>query len=302
MQKNHTTPPCCNITECGEAYLRNSLSQLLALRIEEKCERLTMLYEKSGKRWNEALFRLLARSFGFGIQSNVFEEWATLLNIQALGKHSDNIEQIEAIFFGQAGLLCEESIPQYYRSEATASNYYNTLLREYRFLKSKFSLQEMEHGKWSGSATPHIRIARLAALWQRGSVSIDRIARCDTVTELRRLFQVQPSYYWQHHTQFGGTTTVGTGDIKNRQLDVLIINTVVPMLYCYGKHRLDVNLCNKAEEYLRDINSEDNGIIHRWAEQGICASNAAESQALIQLNNAYCTKQRCGECPFVNKE
>ena len=109
MQKNHTTPPCCNITECGEAYLRNSLSQLLALRIEEKCERLTMLYEKSGKRWNEALFRLLARSFGFGIQSNVFEEWATLLNIQALGKHSDNIEQIEAIFFGQAGLLCEES-------------------------------------------------------------------------------------------------------------------------------------------------------------------------------------------------
>lgn len=279
--------------------LRNALCLLLAERIEEKSQRLTLLYDSCGKRWNDALFKLLARNFGFGIQSNTFEEWASLLNMQALGKHSDNIEQIESIFFGQAGLLNEESIPQYYLRDAVSSEYYTTLLREYKFLKSKFALQEMDHHKWNGSATPHIRIARMATMWQRGSVSIDRIAGCNTITELRRLFQAQPSYYWQHHTQFGGTATVGTGDIKNRQLDILIINTVIPILYCYGKHRLDVNLCNRAEEYLHEINSEDNGIIRRWTERGICAKNAAESQALIQLNNAYCTKQRCAECPIT---
>lgn len=301
MQKKDFAQPCIEtISRCNDTELRNNLSRLLAERIEEKCERLTKLYNSCGKRWNDALFKLLARSFGFGIQGNAFEEWASLLNMQALGKHNDNIDQIEAIFFGQAGLLSEESIPQYYKNDALACEYYNRLLREYKFLKSKFELQEMDYNKWNGNATPHIRIARMATLLQHGCVSIDRIAECNTITELHKLFQAYPSYYWQHHTQFGGTATVGTGDIKNKQLDVLIINTVVPMLYCYGKHRLNADLCNKAEDYLHEINSEDNSIIRRWADRGVCTSSAAESQALIQLNNAYCTKHRCTECPLAN--
>lgn len=301
MQKENISPPCTEkIAQCSSNEISGCLSQLLAERIEEKCKRFTQLYDSCGKRWNDALFKLLARSFGFGIQSNAFEEWASLLNMQALAKHGDNIEQIEAIFFGQAGLLNNESIPQYYQNDAQASDYYNTLLREYKFLKSKFGLQEMDHSKWNGSATPHIRIARMATLLQRGSVSINRIAELSTITELRNLLQAQPSYYWQHHTQFGSTATIGTGDIKNRQLDVLIINTVVPMLYCYGKHRCDSDLCNRAEDYLREINCEENNIVRRWAERGIRATCAAESQALIQLNNAYCTKHRCHECPLAN--
>ena len=301
MQKENSAPPCTEkIAQCSSNKINNCLMQLLAERIEEKSERFTQLYNNCGKRWNDALFKLLARSFGFGIQSNAFEEWASLLNMQALAKHGDNIEQIEAIFFGQAGLLNNESIPQYYQTDAHASDYYNTLLHEYKFLKSKFELQEMDYKKWNGSASPHIRIARMATLLQRGSVSINQIAELNTITELRNLFQVQPSYYWQHHTQFGSTTTIGTGDIKNRQLDVLIINTVIPMLYCYGKHRCDADLCNKAEDYLREINCEQNNIIRRWAERGLCATSAAESQALIQLNNAYCTKHRCHECPLAN--
>lgn len=300
MQKKDFAQPCIDVaTRLSDSEMRKHLKKLLVERIKEKSERIISLYNSCDKRWNDALFKLLARSFGFGIQSNAFEEWASLLNMQALGKHIDNTEQVEAVFFGQAGLLNKESIPQYYREEAIASEYYNILLREYRFLKSKFSLQEMSNTKWNGNATPHIRIARMASLLQRGSVSIDRIAACNTITELRKLFQIQPSHYWQHHTQFGGTHTVGTGDIKNKQLDVLIINTVIPMLHCYGKHRSDIDLCNKAEDYLHEINSEDNGIIRRWAERGIHALSAADSQALIQLNNAYCTEHRCIECIFA---
>ncbi len=301
MQKQSFTLPCMHIAaECGNAELRSFLSGLLAERLEEKSARISTLLDNCDKRWNDALFKLLARYFGFGIQSNIFEEWAALLNMQALAKHRDNIEQIEAMFFGQAGLLNEESIPQYYRADAAGSEYYNTLLREYKFLKGKFGLQEMNHGKWNGNATPHIRIARMAALLQRGSVSIDRIAACNTIAELRKLFQTQPSTYWQHHTQFGSTLTVGTGDIKEKQLDVLIINTVIPMLHCYGKHRHNTEACNKAEDYLYVINSEDNSIIRRWTQQGVCIGCAAESQALIQLNNAFCTKHRCPECLFAH--
>lgn len=301
MPRQHPETECIEAaTRCSYPQLQEFLSPLLAERIEEKSQRILALYENCGKRWNDALFKLLARSFGFGIQGNAFEEWASVLNMQALGRHCDSMEQIEAMFFGQAGLLGEESIPQYYRNDAIRSDYYNTLQREYKFLKSKFELREMIHSKWNGTATPHIRIARMAALLQRGSVSMDRIATCKSIAELRNLFQVQPSYYWQHHTQFGSTTTVGTGDIKERQLDVLIINTVIPMLHSYGKHRHDIDLCNKAEDYLHEISCESNSIVRRWTQQGVCIGNAADSQALIQLNNAYCTKQRCQECPLAS--
>ncbi|MBQ4038106.1 MAG: DUF2851 family protein, partial [Bacteroidaceae bacterium] len=117
--------PCNdNLPESCTLHMGNFLSRLLAERMEEKAARITRLHNLSEKRWEETLFRLLARNFGFGIQGDAFEEWAKVLNLSALGKHRDNPLQTEAIFFGQAGLLEEESIPEYYRTEALGTPYY----------------------------------------------------------------------------------------------------------------------------------------------------------------------------------
>ena len=292
--------PCGRIAaSLSNIKLHSFLSQLTIERIEEKAERIAALHNLCNKRWDDTLFKLLARSFGFGIQGHLFEKWATLLDMQALAKHRDNIEQVEAIFFGQAGLLNEESIPTYYRSEALASEYYNTLVREYRFLKGKFNLQELDYKEWGNHATPHIRIARLASLYHREKINIATAAACETIEELHEKLQVQPSWYWQHRTQFGSTVTIGTGDINKKQLDILIINAIIPILYCYGKHRKDIDICNKAEDYLHTIDSESNNITRRWTEQGVAIGCAADSQALIQLNNSYCNKHRCHNCQFA---
>lgn len=302
MQEGRAKPPCHLVAaSCDTLNLHGFLSRLLVERIEDKAARIYKLYHECDKHWNDTLFKLLARSFGFGIQSKAFEEWASILDTRAAGKHRGNIEQVEAIFFGQAGLLNKESIPPYYTDEAVASDYYNTLVREYKFLKNKFSLKESNHEIWKyGNGTPHIRIARLAALFNREKPDMMHIAACNTVTELRHALQIQPSHYWQHHTRFGGTTTIGTGDISNRQLDILIINTIVPMLYCYGKHRRNADLCNKAEDYLHEIDSEENGVVHRWRQAGIEINCAADSQAILQLNNTYCTKKNCCCCRFAH--
>lgn len=294
--------PCERIAATySNIKLRDYLTRLLVERIEEKAARITQIYESCEKRWNDTLFKLLARSFGFGIQGRAFEEWAMLLNLQALGKHRDNITQVEAIMFGQAGLLAPESIPAYYQESAMSSEYFGHLTREYKFLKSKFNLQEMRHSSWGyGNSSPHIRIARLATLFHEEKLGTTTIAQCKTLEELRGTLQAQPGDYWQHHTQFGSTTTSGTACLTNKQLDVLIINTIVPILYSYGKHRQDTNLCNKAEDYLYEISAENNSIIRRWTQQGLCINSAADSQALIQLNNAYCKTHRCTECRFAH--
>lgn len=293
--------------QCDETIQKTSgikqhafLSRLLIERIENKAERITRLYEESNKRWNDTLFKLLARNFGFGIQSDTFETWARNLDMQALGKHRDNALQTEAIFFGQAGLLNLHTRPHCYRAEAEKSEYYNNLLREYKFLSSKFNLNEIDGNMWhSGNATPHVRIARLATLYRQGHIDIATISECNTTAELRNLLQIQPDGYWRFHLQFGGTETHGVQPLKKSQTDLLIINTVVPILYAYGKHRRDDTLCAKAEDFLHTLQSEENSIIRNWRTKGIDIESAADSQALIQLRKEYCDKSNCKNCHFA---
>lgn len=293
--------PCSRtIAEMSEINRQSCLSRLLVERIEEKAERIARIYTECGKRWDDTLFKLLARNFGFGIQSSAFETWASALDMQALGKHRDNPTQVEAIFFGQAGLLEASLIPSYYKTEALSSTYYNELVREYEFLSNKFKLKNVDGNIWGhGSGTPHLRIARLATLYSKGCVSISRIAACETIEELRNLLQVQPDGYWRYHLQFGSTETVGAPPLRNSRLDLLIINTVAPILYSYGKHRHDSTLCSKAEDCLYSLRKEDNGIIRRWVQNGMTINCAADSQAVMQLQKAYCDKNNCRNCAFA---
>ena len=295
--------PCVEtINETDTLHTNSYLSRLLIERIEDKARRITATHCLSDKRWEETLFRTLARNFGFGIQGEAFEQWANILDLTALGKHRDNLMQIEAVFFGQAGLLEIESISEYYRMEAERTPYFVELKKEYKFLSAKFNLKQADHTIWrsGGNGTPHLRIARLAAMYHKGNVTLSGIAEFDTLDELKRLLQTPIGGYWSNHTHFGGTTTTAKPEsISTKHLHLLIINTIVPILYSYGKHRKDNNLCNKAEDHLHLLPPEDNGIIRTWEKMGLHANCAADSQALIQLKKEYCNKKRCLECQFA---
>ncbi len=300
IKKEKRLLPCHDtIASMPKIHLHGHLSRLLIERIEEKARRIEALHTLCNQQWESTLFKLLARNFGFGVQSSTFEQWASLLNMQALGKHRDNPLQIEAMFFGQAGLLEEETIPTYYRAEALTSTYYNDLCREYKFLSAKFGLKSMNGKAWSSSSTPHLRIARLATLYSKASATLSSIASCDTLKEVEERLQAIPQGYWWNHLQFGGTTTTGCGPLRKSQIETLIINTIAPILYIYGKHRNDTTLCNKAEDILHNLPGEINSITRRWAQATIAIDCAADSQALIQLQKNYCDKSACDKCPFA---
>ena len=293
-------PPCTEIIAgLPSEQFDNSLAQLLSERLEEKRKIVERIFALCDQRWDDTLLKTAIRSFGFGIQGAVFEEWASTLNTQALGKHRDNLTQVEAILFGQAGLLDIESIPYYYREETLKSNYYNELIREYRFLSNKFGLSSMDFKKWSsGNSTPHLRIARIASLYHLGRLTISGITAAGNLTEIYRLFAHPLNGYWQNHICFGGTDTGGNGCMKQRQVDVVIINSVVPILHIYGKHRKEERYCEMGMKLLREIDPEDNSIIKKWREQGVKARNAADTQALLQLSRSYCKAKKCTECPL----
>ena len=299
-QHRETLPCAAVIAELPGIQYHGYLSRLLTERIEDKGKIIERIFTQCGQRWDDTLLKVAIRSFGFGIQSQLFDEWASILNTQALGKHKDNPLQIEAIFFGQAGLLDDGSIPYYYRDNAAKSSYYNELKREYRFLSNKFGLKSMDYRMWNGSnSTPHLRIARIAALYRLERLTISSITSANTLTDVYRLFNHSLDGYWQNHTCFGGTETTGNGCMRQKQVDVIIINSIVPMLYIYGKHRKEERFCGMAEDLLHQIEPEENGIIKRWREQGVKAECAADTQALLQLSRSYCKGKNCIGCPFA---
>lgn len=301
MEKRERRLYCYEVmTELEDVVLHSLMSRLLMERIEEKAANIEKVFKASDCKWDDTLFRTITRSFGFGIQGNIFEEWASMLDMKALAKHRDNEIQVEAIMFGQAGLLHEESIPYYYRRNAICSTYFRNLQREYRFLSRKFGLKEMDYRKWGTSnATPHVRIARLATLYFGQKASMSSIAACNTTAELYRILEAPLHGYWHNHTCFGGTETSGNGVMRPRHCDIIIINAVVPILFIYGKRHRDLALCSKAEDLLHFMRSEENGIVRRWKEKGMEIDCAADSQALLQLNKKYCSACNCKNCHFA---
>ena len=115
----------------------------------------------------------MARNFGFGLNGDAFEAWASRLPFRAIDKHRDNLFQVEAFFLGQAGLLDEE-LPD-------ADGYYLKLQKEFRYLQHKFELPvPMAATQWRflrlrPGNFPHVRLAQLANLYYKEQSLFSRI-------------------------------------------------------------------------------------------------------------------------------
>ena len=275
------------------------MSRLLTERIEEKSTLIDSNLSKCQNRWNDALLKGVIRSFGFGLQSSSFNELADILDIRALEKHRDNLLQVEAIMFGQAGLLEEQSIPYYYREAATASQYCKELSAEFKFLKNKFGLQILDSSIWDRNHTPHVRIARLAKIFHDGHLDLSRIMECETPRDFYRHIDCTLDGYWNSHVCIGGVETSGNGNISKRHLDSIIINAIIPIIYLWGKKHGLERECSKAEDFLHQLNCEENRIVRQWKERGIQIECAADSQAILQLEKKYCRAHRCTACRFA---
>lgn len=79
---------------------------------------------------------------------------------------------------------------------------------------------------------------------------------------------------------------------------LLTINAACPLMFAYGMHFGLHEYQDKATDILSDTKSEDNYIIRQWKACNLSVSNAADSQALLQLKHEYCDHARCLKCRF----
>lgn len=288
--------PRCHriISSLPRLSVHSYLSALQTERLSQKAERIEELRLKNELNWEDAFFATLARNFGFGTNGEAFQLWASRIPLRAVGKHRDDLFQVEAIFFGQAGLLSREE---------EGDEYYNRLKREYAFLSHKFGLVPMDASIWRfmrmrPSNFPNIRLAQLAYLYHNGAGLLSRILECDRLDDVLSLFDVVTSVYWETHYSFSRVSAKRVKRLSLQSKYLLIVNTVSPFFFAYGKYKGDEALCQRAIRFMEELKAEDNHIIRTWNQCGLQVKNAADSQALIQLKREYCDKYLCLRCRF----
>lgn len=290
---SNTDIPCRNyIGNIPPFHLNSWMNTLLIERLERKANHIESLLKRFQNSWEDAFYVLLTRNFGFGLNSDSFERLALSLPLRCIQKQGDNIIQIEALLFGQAGMLDNVKVED---------DYFSLLKKEYEFLKNKYDLKPLHSYIFKSmrsrpTAFPQIRIAQLASLLHSSHGLFSKITACDDIGRIRLMFHVNASEYWQTHYAFGVTSERKSKYLGDSSLDILLINTVAPILFIYGKSIDNETLCERALKFLEMLKPEQNSITKLFAKLKMPLNSAADSQAMIQLKREYCELRKCLFC------
>ncbi|MBN1413981.1 MAG: DUF2851 family protein [Bacteroidales bacterium] len=271
--------------------LQSWLSSVMVERLEGKTKFIDDLLEKYQNNWEEVFYLQLARSFGFHLNAEPFEQMARSLPLNILGRHKNNLFQLEALLFGQAGFLNMEAEDEYHLD----------LQSEYKHLRNKYDLKPLDAHLWRFLRLrpvnfPTIRIAQFAALVHTSSGLFRKIIETEDLHVLIKLFTVRPSAYWQTHYRFGNISARKTKSLGQEASRTILINTVIPLIFLYGQKKGDEKLKARSIDFLSQLPPEKNAVISRWEKTGIRAESALDSQALLQLRSNYCQKKQCLRC------
>lgn len=285
--------PCAaRLKEVPQLTVTEWIEALAFERLHSKVERVQQFYEIYHGSWEDICYVLLARTLGFGINNDAFERLARATPLRLQHKHSDSIMQIEALLFGQSGLLnCTDN----------SDPYVQQLKREYSFLANKFSLRPIEGTAWKLFRSrpqnfPYRRIALLAQFVKDGFSLMNDLLKTSDTKQLRQLFDRELSGYWTTHFSFGKPSPSAGRALSNSSIDIVLINTVAPLYYAYGELTDDYTMGERAVSLLEDIRPEQNAIVTMFSHAGIKCNDALTSQALIQLRRAYCEARKCIYC------
>lgn len=271
--------------------LTTFMDMLMVERLEQKATSINDELKLTQLDFQEVFYKKLARNFGFNVNSDTFELLANSLPLKIISKHKNNLFQIEALLFGQAGLLVSQH----------KDEYPNSLKSEYQFLSQKYSLEPIDKKLWKfmrlrPANFPTIRISQFAQLLYQSSVLLTKILETEKLSDVINLFMVGSSDYWKSHYRFDNKVEKKNRFIGKASIHLILINTIVPFLFVYGQYKGDENMKDKAINWLEQIKPENNHIIKRFIDYNIKPRNAIQSQALIQLKTNYCNNKRCLDC------
>ncbi|MCX6305606.1 MAG: DUF2851 family protein [Bacteroidetes bacterium] len=297
MMLNQQWIPCENQLLAPDVKDFHMWAPVLAVeRLEYKTAGIAQLLSNCAYDWEEALYQHLAASFGFKINGLAFELLAKSLPVKIVRQHCGSLFQVEALLFGQAGLLDMEFL----------DSYPGDLLREYHYLRGKYDLKPVPAGIWKFlRLRPHnfptIRISQFAGFICKTQARFFNLFKEGSLNGIADMLKISASDYWNTHYVFdkqGAFLEKAMGVSCTR---LLLVNGLAPFLFFYGREKGQSYTCEGVLDFLEQTGGENNNCIDRWKAAGFPAVNAIQTQALIHLKRFYCEKKRCLECRIGNR-
>jgi hypothetical protein len=257
------------------------ITRLLIERIEQKTDTLQWLLNETQQNWEQSFYVFTARYFGFKTNAQPFVWLARSLPLQVIAKHKNSLFQLEALVLGMSGLpALEHKFPEWKSHK-----------QEFEFLALKYGLKPLQPDVWKFSRTrpanfPSVRLLQFARLIYHSSHLLSKVLDAKTLTDLRNL------YTCEHE---------GKRVLSDDSIDLLLVNSVLPAIFLYGKTHNRAGLCDRVLEMYEQIPAESNAITRYFKKAGIPVKNSFDAQAVIQLKTAYCEAQKCLHCA-IGKE
>jgi len=270
--------------------INNWLERLFFERLERKSKPIFELLEQTNQDWEAVLFCLLAKNFGLNTNGEIFSKIAQSIPFSIIRKESFEVENLEAMLLGSAGLLDPEKEDTYFKDLKFRYFY---LLHKYQLEKK--ILEPVQFFKHRPDNFPTIRLSQLANLYHSQQNLFSKISTSNSVTTIYETFDISASDYWQNHYQFDKESPKKKKKLSQSFIDLIIINTIIPLQFAYAKSQ-GKEISEDLIQLLNEVASEKNAIMDKFSSFGIKSKNAFESQSLLQLKNEYCNKSRCLEC------
>jgi hypothetical protein len=284
--------PCnAHIDSIDNLIWISNLDRMLTHRLESKSRRIMEAARSTNFDWEETAYRVLGRNFGFSLNGEPFQKLVESLPLRIIAKHANNSDQIEALLFGCAGFL-----------DDSADDYQKSLNEEFVFLSNKYDLNPSLHrlhwklGKMRPSNFPTVRLAQFAGIIRNHQKLFSMFCEVDNVLDLKKKLCAEPTDYWKSHYDFGKSSKKSTNGLGDSSLQVLIINSVAPILVAYSRYTDEPAKMEKAVTLLEELPPEINRYTKKWIALNQKPKSAFDSQAQISLYKDFCTKKNCLNC------
>lgn len=270
--------------------INNWLERLFFERLERKSKPIFELLVQTKHDWEAVLFCLLAKNFGLNTNGEIFSKIAQSIPFSVIRKESFEVENLEALLLGSAGLLDSEK----------EDTYFKDLKFRYFYLLHKYQLEKgivepVQFFKHRPDNFPTIRLSQLANLYHGHQNLFSRISTATSAKGIYEIFEISASDYWQNHYQFDKESPKKKKKLSRSFVDLITINTIIPLQFAYAKSQAK-EISEDLIQLLNEVAPEKNAIMDKFNSFGIKSKNAFESQSLLQLKNEYCNKSRCLEC------
>ncbi len=266
---------------------------LLAERLMQKTHEIYDLLSLNGNNWEETCFVVLAKSFGFSVNKTGFLRMAKTIPWTVLLKTKHNLLSLEALLFGQAGLLNEMK---------ESDDYLLGLKQEYQILQARYLLKPIDSQLWRmlrlrPDNFPYIRISQFASLLYMQENLFNKIIQARKLDELICILQkIKVSVYWRKHYRPNELSKEKDKNLGIHSIYSILINAFLPVIFSYGERYQDDEIKNRALAFIDEIPPENNYITRNWRDLGVSMETAGDTQALIHLFKNYCDKKNCLRC------